>query len=150
MKKIKPSKKGLVIAAAVALAALAFLILVGAVAADPVVKEVPGPEVTKTVEVEVPGPTKTVEVPADNTVCVQALDAADKMSLAAGDILESSAKVLGEYVPPALTAAFEWDADTLEELAGLIAAETATVNAIDFEALVDDYVAKASECRAGR
>ena len=133
-----------------ALAALAFLILVGAVAADPVVKEVPGPEVTKTVEVEVPGPTKTVEVPADNTVCVQALDAADKMSLAAADMLESTGKVLSEYGPPALMAAAEWDVDTLEELTRLIEAEAEAMDADGFEALVDDYVTKARECRAGR
>ncbi|HMM95341.1 hypothetical protein [Phycicoccus sp.] len=110
----------------------------------------------KTGEFAAPAPTVTVtatpkaetrDVEVVPQVCLDALDAGEKVSGAGGKGLTSAANVLGE-IPNLIDAILAGDVDEIDRITAVAEKETTKLNSLGMDDLVSAYNEKADACRA--
>lgn len=103
-------------------------------------KATPAPTVT------VPGPTTTVTKSEVPSVCIDALDAGEKVASVGSTALQNAGKALGT-VPDLINALVEMDTDAMEAINAKMTKLNGTLDPEEMTDAVSDYNDRASQCR---
>ncbi len=86
--------------------------------------------------------------PTTPQVCIDALDEAEYLASLSADVTNINADVMGNTMVDAITAAYEWDADGLDQATSEIATATTEIEAITEKVEASNYADLAADCRA--
>ena len=86
--------------------------------------------------------------PTTPQACLDALDEAEYLASLSADVATINADVMGNTMVDAITAAYEWDADGIDQATREISTATAQINAITEKVEASDYTDLAAACRA--
>lgn len=80
--------------------------------------------------------------------CLDALDEAEYLASLSADVTNINADVMGNTMVDAITAAYEWDADGLDQATREISTATSEIEAITEKVEASNYTDLAAACRA--